>query len=72
VRISNNYRTTNDLSAIVNWVIHWGDKGRQTDKLLELGCDPKAFNNYGVFIWSCPTWRGIDVNDPSKYMNQKP
>ncbi|MGA9743595.1 MAG: hypothetical protein WBQ16_03160 [Nitrososphaeraceae archaeon] len=60
------------IAAIVNWVIHSGDKGRQTDKLLELGCDPKALNNYGVLIWSCPKWRGIDVNDPSTYMNQKP
>jgi hypothetical protein len=60
------------ITAIVYLAIHWDDKRHQTDKLLELGCNPEAANNYGVLIWSCPTWRGIDVNDPSTYMNQKP
>ena len=47
--------------------------GREDDKLLELGCTPEAWNRWGsVTIWSCPAWRGIDVNDPKTFMDQSP
>ena len=58
------------IALFTNWLYQ---SGIQTDKLLELGCTPEAWSQYGrVTIWSCPAWRGIDVNDPSTFMNQEP
>jgi hypothetical protein len=58
------------IAAVANWFYQ---QGRETDKLLELGCDPEAWDRFGmVTIWSCPAWRGIYVNDPKTFMDQSP
>jgi hypothetical protein len=58
------------IAAVANWFYQ---VGRETDKLLELGCDPEAWNRWGqVTIWSCPAWRNIDPNDPKSFMDQSP
>ena len=58
------------IAAVANWFYQ---QGRETDKLLELGCDPEAWDRWGmVTIWSCPAWRNIDVNDPKTFMDQSP
>jgi hypothetical protein len=58
------------IAAIANWFYQ---SGRETDKLLELGCSPEAWGSMGIpTIWSCPAWRNIDVNDPKTFMDQSP
>jgi hypothetical protein len=58
------------IALVANWLYQLG---LETDKLLELGCSPEAWSSLGrVTIWSCPAWRGIDVNDPATFMDQKP
>ena len=58
------------IAVVVNYIYQ---TGRQTDKLLELGCTPEAWGRTGVpTIWSCPAWRDIDVNDPKTFMDQSP
>ena len=59
------------LIVLISWWLY--DYQVKADKLLELSCDPEAWNQFGhVTIWSCPAWRGIDVNNPSTFMNQRP
>ncbi len=58
------------IAAVANWFYQ---QGRQTDKLLELGCSPEAWGSMGSpTIWSCAAWRNIDVNDPKTFMDQSP
>jgi hypothetical protein len=58
------------IAAVANYIYQ---TGRETDKLLELGCTPEAWGRTGVpTIWSCPAWRNIDVNDPKTFMDQSP
>jgi hypothetical protein len=58
------------IAVIANYIYQ---TGRQTDKLLVLGCTPEAWGSMGVpTIWSCPAWRNIDVNDPKTFMDQSP
>jgi hypothetical protein len=48
------------IAAVANW-------------FYQQGRDPEAWNRWGsVTIWSCPAWRGIDVNDPKTFMDQSP
>jgi hypothetical protein len=58
------------IAVVANYIYQ---TGRQTDKLLELGCTPEAWGAMGVpTIWACPAWRNIDVNDPKTFMDQSP
>ncbi|MDQ3969432.1 MAG: plastocyanin/azurin family copper-binding protein [Thermoproteota archaeon] len=54
------------IAAFVWWLY---DVHVRTQRLLDLGCNPEAWNLWGqVSIWSCPCNLNIDVNDPSTFM----
>ncbi|HZD82260.1 MAG TPA: hypothetical protein VE076_05205 [Nitrososphaeraceae archaeon] len=60
------------IAAIIIWVWNsFQEDMKHEDKLLKLGCDPKAWNQFGsVTIWSCPADLHIDVNKPETFMNR--